>query len=151
MPCSRLCNWLSTILLTMSVDAASTVSEKGSRLNSDAHDSHITTILAVPRVRAACILNQRESIDIHPIVSRASVRSLIMLLNISLNLNAEAIAYRSELRSLQSGPQGSAARLTRSGCIGVSWGGQSRLLRGAAADVVVCAYVWAPIHTFSPS
>jgi hypothetical protein len=38
-----------------------------------------------------------------------------MLLNISLNLNAEAIAYRSELRSfqLQSGPQGGVIRLDR--------------------------------------
>jgi|ERR1700722_17296379 len=30
-------------------------------------------------------------------------------------------------------------------------GAQSRLLRGAVADVVVCAYVWASVHTFSPS
>src|SRR5271154_1920037 len=34
---------------------------------------------------------------------------------------------------------------------GVSWVGCRRLLRGAVADVDVCAYVWASIHTFSPS
>src|SRR5256885_13559902 len=33
---------------------------------------------------------------------------------------------------------------------GMYRGAQSRLLSGAAADVVVCAYVWASIHTFSP-
>lgn len=84
-----------------------------------------------------------------------------MLLHISLNLNAEAIAYRSELRSfrLQSGPQGGATGLDRDvsgghklGAFLLGGGGaQSRLLRGAAADVVVCAYVWASIHAFSPS
>src|SRR5213080_3394640 len=42
------------------------------------------------------------------------------------------------------------------GCIGghklgaILGGAQSRLLSGAAADVVVCACVWASIHTFSP-
>ena len=41
------------------------------------------------------------------------------------------------------------------GCIGghklgaFLGGAQSRLLRGVAADVHVCAYIWASIHTFS--